>query len=88
MNQKIKNDCEAAELKTQVNVTTIEQNLQAPGGITPYKLSILFKHADRIIHQLTNIPQWLATYDDIEFVLEMVLTAVRKAKGGDKDAVV
>ena len=49
MNQKIKTDCEAADLKTQVNVTTIEENLQARHEIPAWRFAVMMKHADRII---------------------------------------
>ena len=56
MNQKIKTDCEAADLKTQVNVTTIEENLQARHEIPAWRFAVMMKHADRIINQLVNTP--------------------------------
>ena len=80
MNQKIKTDCEAADLKTQVNVTTIEENLQARHEIPAWRFAVMMKPADRIINQLVNTPSWVMGYDDIEFVLEMTLDAVRKAR--------
>ena len=80
MNQKIKTDCEAADLKTQVNVTTIEENLQARHEIPAWRFAVMMKHADRIINQLVNPPCWVMGYDDIEFDLERTLDAVRKSR--------
>ena len=81
--QKIKTDCEAADLKTQVNVTTIEENLQARHEIQPYKLKIMLKQAEKIYSQLMDIPQFVPTYDDVEFILEVVSDTVRKARGAN-----
>ena len=78
--QKIKNDCEAAELKTQVNVTTSGENLQVRHDIPPYKLKIMLKQAEKIYSQLMDIPQFASTYDDVEFILEVVLETVKKAR--------
>ena len=80
MNQKIKNDAESAELNNQVNRNTIEENLQVRHEIQPFKFAVMVRHADKIIGQLVNTPSWVMTYDDIEFVLEMILDAVRKAR--------
>lgn len=79
--QKRKNDAGGAELNNQVKHTTNQENLQALQSIPPYKLRIMLKQADRIYSQLMDIPQFAATYDDVEFILETVLGAVRKARG-------
>lgn len=65
---------------SQLDSITIREEMQAPEYIQPFKLSIMFKYANKIINQLVSIPDWLVNYDDIEFILEMVLDAVRKAK--------
>lgn len=80
MNQKIKNDCEAAELNNQLKDTINGEILQARSGIPPYKLKVMLKQADRIYDQLMGIPQFVTTYDDIEFVLELLLESVQKAR--------
>lgn len=69
----------------QVDYNAIQRNLQLPERIPPYKLSVMFKQAEKIINQLINAPHWQTSYDDIEFILQMILSAVRCAKvGGDK----
>lgn len=69
------------DLKTQLNVTTIEENLQARHEIPPYKLKIMLRYAEKIYSQLMDIPQFVPTYDDVEFILEVVSDTVRKARG-------
>lgn len=78
--QKIKTDCNAADLNNQLKDTTIEENLQARHEIPPYKLKIMLKQAEKIYSQLMDIPQFASTYDDVEFILEVVLETVRKAR--------
>lgn len=78
--QKRKNDAGDAELNNQVKHTTIQENLQALQSIPPYKLRIMLKQADKIYSQLMDIPQFAATYDDVEFILEVVLETVKKAR--------
>lgn len=80
MNQKIKTDCEAADLNNQLKDTINGEILQARSGIPPYKLKVMLKQADRIYYQLMGIPQFVTTYDDIEFVLELLLESVQKAR--------
>lgn len=48
--------------------------------IQPYKLTSMMKTASQITDKLTNIPAFIVTYDDIEFILEIVMMAVKRAK--------
>lgn len=79
--QKIKTDCEAADLNNQLKDTTNGEVLQARRGIPPYKLKIMLRYAEKIYSQLMDIPQFVPTYDDVEFILEVVSDTVRKARG-------
>lgn len=65
---------------------SIKVHLNPQAAMTPYKLSILMKEADKIITRCANIPQWLISFDEMEFLLEMVLDAVRKAKEVNENA--
>lgn len=58
-----------------------EQELNA---IQPYKLNVMMKYASKIINQLVSIPNWLASYDDIEFILEIVMNAIKKARANNE----
>lgn len=78
--QKIKNDCEAAELNNQIKDNTNNENLQARRDIPPYKLKIMLRYAEKIYSQLMDIPQFVPAYDDVEFILEVVLETVQKAR--------
>lgn len=40
----------------------------------------MMKYASKIINQLVSIPNWLVSYDDIEFILEIVTNAIKKAR--------
>lgn len=74
-----------ANQNNQADYSKIRDNLQLPESIPPCKLGVMFKQAEKIINQLINTPHWQASYDDIEFTLQMILSAVRCAKiGGDK----
>lgn len=77
MNQKMKNDAQGAELKNQFNFTTKEASSQ---GIQPWKIATLFKLAEKFMNQLANQPTWLVSNYEIEFILEIMLDAVRRAK--------
>lgn len=48
--------------------------------ITPYKLEMLMKAATKIIGTLTNIPNFMVSYDDMEFVLDVVASAIKRAR--------
>lgn len=54
----------------QVDYNAIQRNLQLPERIPPYKLSVMFKQAEKIINQLINAPHWQTSYDDIEFMMK------------------
>lgn len=58
-----------------------EQGLNA---IQPYKLNVMMKYASKIINQLVSIPNWLVSYDDIEFILEIVTNAIKKARANNE----
>lgn len=58
-----------------------EQELNA---IQPYKLNVMMKYASKIINQLVSIPNWLVSYDDIEFILEIVTNAIKKARANNE----
>ncbi len=54
--------------------------------IQPYKLSCMMKTAAKVTDMLTKIPEFMVTYDDIEFILDVVQAAVRRAKVRNGDA--
>ena len=58
-----------------------EQGLSA---IQPYKLNVMMKYASKIINQLVSIPNWLVSYDDIEFILEIITNAIKKARANNE----
>lgn len=64
----------------------IKQDSTPPPEITPYKLSILMKQAQKIVNQCASVPQWLISYEEMEFLLEMVLDAIKKTKEINKNA--
>lgn len=53
-------------------------------AIQPYKLNVMMKYASKIINQLVSIPNWLVSYDDIEFILEIVTNAIKKARANNE----
>ena len=59
---------------------TIKSNIQTPNNIPPYKLAQMVKLAYQITDKLANVPAFMMTYSDIEFVLEVVMDAVKRAK--------
>ena len=44
----------------------------------------MMKYASKIINQLVSIPNWLVNYDDIEFILEIVTNAIKKARANNE----
>ena len=43
-------------------------------------LKMLMKPATKIIGTLTNIPNFMVSYDDMEFVLDVVASAIKRAR--------
>lgn len=66
--------------KIEITEDLVSENKK---GIQPYKLSCMIKTAAKITEMMTKIPDFLVTYDDIEFILDIVQAAVRKARKGD-----
>lgn len=82
MSQKIKNDAESAELKTQVNLSTDDVEMQGQNKrIPPWKIAVLFKLAEKFMNQLANQPTWMLNNYEVEFILQVMLDAVRRARG-------
>ena len=81
--QKIKTDCGAADLKNQFNCNAVSENLQAKSDfrIPPYRLTVLFDHANKALKMIASAPTWLVSGEEIEFILEVMLDTVRKANG-------
>lgn len=72
----------AADLKTQVNLNTVHENLQVfKRGIQPARVAILFRIAEKFMNQLVNQPNWVTSLDEMEYILEVMLDAVRRAQG-------
>ncbi len=59
---------------------TIKSNIQPQNNIPPYKLAYMMKITYQIVDKLANVPMFMMTYSDIEFVLETIMDAVKKAK--------
>lgn len=55
-------------------------------GIQPYKLNCMMKTAAKVTDMLTKIPEFMVTYDDIEFILDIVQAAVKRAKATRNDS--
>ena len=66
-----------------INITP-ELPEQGLNAIQPYKLNVMMKYASKIINQLVSIPNWLVSYDDIEFILEIVTNAIKKARANNE----
>ena len=65
----------------QFHSITPELPEQGLNAVQPYKM---MKHASKIINQLVSIPNWLVSYDDIEFILEIVTNAIKKARANNE----
>lgn len=70
--------------KIQFHNITPELPEQRLNAIQPYKLNVMMKYASKIINQLVSIPNWLVSYDDIEFILEIVTNAIKKARANNE----
>ena len=70
--------------KIQFHNITPELPEQELNAIQPYKLNVMMKYASKIINQLVSIPNWLVSYDDIEFILEIVTNAIKKARANNE----
>ena len=70
--------------KIQFHNITPELPEQGLNVIQPYKLNVMMKYASKIINQLVSIPNWLVSYDDIEFILEIVTNAIKKARANNE----
>lgn len=68
----------------QFHSITPELPEQGLNAIQPYKLNVMMKYASKIINQLVSIPNWLVSYDDIEFILEIVTNAIKKARANNE----
>jgi hypothetical protein len=68
----------------QFHSITPELPEQGLNAVQPYKLNVMMKHASKIINQLVSIPNWLVSYDDIEFILEIVTNAIKKARANNE----
>lgn len=81
--QKRKTDVENADLNNQFDCTAACENLQAKSDlrIPPYRLTVLFDHANKALKQISSAPSWLVSGEEIEFILEVMLDTVRKANG-------
>ena len=82
--KKIRTTTEVAELNNQVNYNENKEKVQEESvrSIPPYKLAELHKLSNTILDKLVSQPRWLVSYDDIIFVLEMLLVTVKKARDG------
>lgn len=81
--EDIKKDApKSAEI--QFHNITLELPEQGLNAIQPYKLNVMMKYASKIINQLVSIPNWLVNYDDIEFILEIVTNAIKKARANNE----
>lgn len=80
--KKRRTTTEAAELNNQDNYTEINEKAQEEPlrSIPPYKLAELHKLSNQILDKLVSQPRWLVSYDDIIFVLEILLATVKKAR--------
>lgn len=82
---KKRNDAyRSAESCNQINYTEISEKAQEESvrSIPPYKLAELHKLSNQILDKLISQPRWLVSYDDIIFVLELLLVTVKKARDG------
>ena len=49
--------------------------------IPPMKMAILMKTATKVMDIITNTPAFIASYEDIDFLLEVISFSVKRARG-------